>query len=177
MTVPTTDDSQVTRNFQDRLARFEDGAERAYATATSWADFSNALFAPGTGLAATLFPARDERARLLVTPEWDRIHRMLGRLIDRFGLVEGATPKDTAVVASRSHDEESISVPLDADGRVDVYLRRGSNDPKDEMYRCAVMEFVQLGMQTSILHLDAAGLRMIASFLSDYAATLATPED
>ena len=59
----------------------------------SWADFSNALFDPEHGLVPRAFPDRNERRVFLKSAEYAEIDRLLGRVIDRFGVAAGATPR------------------------------------------------------------------------------------
>jgi hypothetical protein len=59
----------------------------------SWADLSNALFDPMTGLLAQACPTRSEREAFAQTPEYQKIKALLAESQDRFGLVAGATPK------------------------------------------------------------------------------------
>lgn len=60
--------------------------------ATSWADLSNALFDPLEGLLARAFPTREERQQFVRTSEYQLIQQVLADAVQRFGLVEGATP-------------------------------------------------------------------------------------
>jgi hypothetical protein len=67
-------------------------AEQLARSATTWADLSNALFDPLTGLLARAYPARPEREAFIKTAEYREIQRLLAEATERFGLVEGATP-------------------------------------------------------------------------------------
>jgi hypothetical protein len=58
----------------------------------SWADLSNALYDPFTGLLARALPTREERAAFVKTPEYQQINELLAQAQERFGLIEGATP-------------------------------------------------------------------------------------
>ncbi len=58
----------------------------------AWADFSNALFAPG-GIIATEFPERKDRQAFIDSAHWKELHGLLAGVMKRTGLVEGATPK------------------------------------------------------------------------------------
>jgi hypothetical protein len=71
-------------------------AEQAARNAASWADLSNSLFDPETGLIAKAYPTREERAAFLQTEEYKRIRQLLHCAIERHGLVDGATPKNSA---------------------------------------------------------------------------------
>lgn len=70
-------------------------ARELAAQAASWADLSNDLFAPGTGLLVVAFPDPADRRAFLDTPQYREIRGLLAAAIDRFGLVAGATPRRT----------------------------------------------------------------------------------
>jgi hypothetical protein len=74
----------------DLLQRAHELAEHA----RSWADLSNALYDPFIGLLARALPTKEERAAFVKTEEYRQINELLVRAQERFGLVEGATPKD-----------------------------------------------------------------------------------
>ena len=59
----------------------------------SWADFSNALFNPVDGIITKAFPTKAEREEFFQTEQYKSIRHLLREAIDKFGLVEGATPK------------------------------------------------------------------------------------
>lgn len=59
---------------------------------TSWADLSNALFDPMSGIVAQAFPTRTERESFVQSEEYKKIKKLLEEARDRFGLVDGATP-------------------------------------------------------------------------------------
>jgi hypothetical protein len=59
----------------------------------SWAHFSNALFDPGDGIVAKVFPSAEERRAFLKSPEYREVDRLLAGLMQRFGVADGATPK------------------------------------------------------------------------------------
>lgn len=61
-------------------------------TAESWADLSNALFDPATGLITRAYPSRAERKAFVKTEAYKRIRGLLAQAIKKHGLVEGATP-------------------------------------------------------------------------------------
>ncbi len=61
-------------------------------TTTTWADLSNALFDPIEGLLAGVFPTREERKQFTQTVEFREIQQILADSVERFGLIEGATP-------------------------------------------------------------------------------------
>lgn len=59
----------------------------------TWADFSNAIFAPG-GIASVEFTTQEEREAWLYTWQYRTIRRIERKLMDKFGAVDGATPKN-----------------------------------------------------------------------------------
>lgn len=63
------------------------------ATAATWADLSNAMFDPASGLITKAFPTREERAAFLKTDTYRQIRELISAAMERTGLVEGATPK------------------------------------------------------------------------------------
>lgn len=74
----------------DRLVK---QAEQIARSVESWADLSNALFAPFDGLLTQAYPTREARREFMKTLQYKRINELLEEAIDNFGLVEGATPK------------------------------------------------------------------------------------
>lgn len=70
-------------------------ARRLADGAASWADLSNDLFAPGTGLLAVAFPDPADRRAFRDTPQYREVVGLVSAAIDRFGLVAGATPRRT----------------------------------------------------------------------------------
>lgn len=67
-------------------------AEQLAQTVSSWADLSNALFDPLTGLLARAYPTRSEREAFTQTPEYRQIQQLLAQAIQRFSRVTGAAP-------------------------------------------------------------------------------------
>lgn len=63
------------------------------ATAPTWADLSNALFEPESGLITKAYPTREARAAFLKTDEYKQIRQLVSSSMDRTGLVAGATPQ------------------------------------------------------------------------------------
>jgi hypothetical protein len=59
----------------------------------SWADLSNAMFAPSDGLVARTFPSRAERNAFRKTKVWEAMHDLVRAKMERTGLVEGAEPQ------------------------------------------------------------------------------------
>ena len=68
-------------------------AEQIAATVESWADLANALYNPTNGLLTTAYPTKAKRKAFAKTPTYGKIRQLLRDAMDRFGLVEGATPK------------------------------------------------------------------------------------
>jgi hypothetical protein len=58
----------------------------------TWADLSNALFDPESGLVSRAYPTREERAAFLRSPEYKKIRELIDAAARRSGLVSGATP-------------------------------------------------------------------------------------
>jgi hypothetical protein len=58
----------------------------------TWADLSNALFDPETGLVSRAYPTREQRAEFLRSPEYKKIRDLIDAAARRSGLVGGATP-------------------------------------------------------------------------------------
>lgn len=61
--------------------------------ADSWAEFSNYIFDPETGLIAKAFPKLEDRRRFASTPEYKAIWKLMESVQTRTGLIEGATLK------------------------------------------------------------------------------------
>jgi predicted HicB family RNase H-like nuclease len=59
----------------------------------SWADLSNALFNASDGLLTTAYRTRAERQAFTKSKEYKEIVSLIDRAKERFGLIEGATPK------------------------------------------------------------------------------------
>lgn len=70
-----------------------DSARSIAASVEAWADLSNALFDPTSGLVARAYPSRDERAAFVKTDEYRAIRKLIDDAKERTGLVDGATPK------------------------------------------------------------------------------------
>jgi hypothetical protein len=75
-----------------RLTLLE-SAKKLAASATTWADLSNALFDPVDGILAKAYPNREERAAFIRSKEYEGIRGLIDAAIARTGLIEGATPK------------------------------------------------------------------------------------
>lgn len=68
-------------------------ARRLARQATSWADFSNALFDQREGLVAKVFPNMNERQAFYDSPEYNAVRRLLLDLMRKLGLADGAVPQ------------------------------------------------------------------------------------
>jgi hypothetical protein len=67
-------------------------------SAETWADLSNALFNPVNGIVAVAYPTRADRITFRQTSEYREIRQILNDVIDRTGLIDGATPKKVKVL-------------------------------------------------------------------------------
>ena len=74
-------------------ARVLDEARKLAAQVESWADFCNALFDPDHGIVPRTFPELRDRRAFFKSAEYAEINRLLGKLMDRFGIVAGANPQ------------------------------------------------------------------------------------
>lgn len=72
-----------------------DSAKSLASSNAAWADLSNALFDPMTGLAAMAFPTREERQQFVRSPQYKAIRALIAEVQDRTGLIEGATPRNS----------------------------------------------------------------------------------
>ena len=77
----------------DKASELLKQAEEFARSAESWADLSNALYVPADGILTQAYTSRAEREVFAQTPEYHQLRQMLEDARDRFGLVEGATPK------------------------------------------------------------------------------------
>jgi predicted HicB family RNase H-like nuclease len=68
-------------------------AKSAAQSAQTWADLSNALFDPESGLLTQAYPNRAERERFVKTDQYQKIRALLNQAISSSGLVTGAKPK------------------------------------------------------------------------------------
>jgi hypothetical protein len=91
--VATKQKQRTTQVIADQAARVLAEARKIAARVESWADFSNALFDPDHGLVTLTFSTMPERRAFFRTPEYREIDRLLGELMERFGVASGATPK------------------------------------------------------------------------------------
>jgi hypothetical protein len=90
-------------------------AEQVAQTVESWADLSNALFAPFHGIVTSAYRTPAERRAFLKTTQYKKIRALLNQAVDRFGLVEGAMPKKSGRFVVRV--PRSLHVALEQEAR------------------------------------------------------------
>lgn len=86
-------------------------AEELARTVETWADLSNALFDPISGIVSRAYPTRAEREVFLKTEEYRKICQLIDAAQQRFGLVAGATPKRSGRMV--------LNVPLSLQGALE----------------------------------------------------------
>ena len=94
------------QSVEDRAERVLEQARELAGRVESSADFSNALFAPQTGLTAQAFPTLRERWDFTMTPQYAEIYRMLGDLIHKFRVASGARPHLSHEQSARMQRQE-----------------------------------------------------------------------
>jgi site-specific DNA-methyltransferase (adenine-specific) len=62
-------------------------------TTLTWADLSNAIFDPLTGLVVQTFPEKEERIKFRKTKIYDELCEIVEKKMEETGVVRGATPK------------------------------------------------------------------------------------
>lgn len=82
----------TTEEFDEKADRLLAAARKLAETVTTWADFSNDLFAQDGGLVAEAFPDLASRRLFCDTRQYGAINEILLGLMKRFGLADGATP-------------------------------------------------------------------------------------
>jgi predicted HicB family RNase H-like nuclease len=90
-------------------------AKKAAQMARSWADLSNAFFNPVNGLLTRAYPTRAEREEFVKTAEYKEISELLGKAIETYGLVEGATPKKSGRFVVRLPQSLHAALEREAD--------------------------------------------------------------
>ncbi len=85
------------QNAQTLLESAQDAAQ----VADTWADLSNALFDPESGLIAKAYPTRAEREQFVQTEEYRAIRKLIEEARQRTGLVAGATPSKSGKLLVR----------------------------------------------------------------------------
>lgn len=86
-------------------------AEQLAQSVETWADLSNALFDPLSGIVSRTYPTRQERELFVKTEEYREICRLIDAAQQRFGLVAGATPKKSGRMV--------VNVPLSLRGALE----------------------------------------------------------
>ena len=69
-----------------------DSARQLADSVETWADLSNSLFDPESGLVAKAYPTRSEREQFLKTKEYAAIRGLIEAAREHTGLVAGAAP-------------------------------------------------------------------------------------
>lgn len=82
---------------------------------STWADFSNALFDPHSGLVAKTFSSDIERQAFYDSRQYQKISDILVRLMKRFGTAGGATPEKSGRFVVRV--AKSLHQSLDIEAR------------------------------------------------------------
>ena len=85
------------QNAQTLLESDRDAAQ----VVETWADLSNALFDPESGLIAKAYPTRAEREQFVQTEEYRAIRKLVDESRQRTGLVAGATPSKSGKLLVR----------------------------------------------------------------------------
>jgi hypothetical protein len=95
---------------------------RGFASAAeAWADLSNALFDPESGLVARAYPTRQQREQFLKTKEYRAIRELIDGVKERTGLIAGATgtksgkfvvrlPRSLHAALEAEAEEEGVSL-------------------------------------------------------------------
>lgn len=96
-----------------KIDKVLESAQRVATSVETWADLSNALFDPETGIVAKAFPTRGEREQFLRTKEYRAIRELIDEAQERTGFVEGATPKKSGKFIVRL--PRSLHAALDAE--------------------------------------------------------------
>ncbi len=78
-----------------------ESAQAAAQVVETWADLSNALFDPESGLIAKAYPTRAEREQFVQTEEYRAIRKLVDESRQRTGLVAGATPSKSGKLLVR----------------------------------------------------------------------------
>ena len=78
-----------------------ESAQAAAQVVETWADLSNALFDPESGLIAKAYPTRAEREQFVQTDEYRAIRQLIEEARQRTGLVAGATPSKSGKMLVR----------------------------------------------------------------------------
>lgn len=79
--------------MKSKAQKLLESAKSLAAEAETWADLSNALFDPETGLVARAYPTRAAREKFMRTKEYKAIRGLIDEAQERTGFIEGAAPK------------------------------------------------------------------------------------
>jgi len=79
-------------NTMDKKSAILERAIEIARKATTWADFSNALFDPFDGELVRTFPTQEDRQTFRTTKEFKEIRALLQQKMNQIGLVRGAVP-------------------------------------------------------------------------------------
>ncbi len=90
-------------------------ARQVAAASPTWADLSNSLFDPTSGVVAKAFPTERERRAFLKTPEYAAIRKLLNDAIESSGLVDGASPRKSGRFVVRVPKSLHASLEREAD--------------------------------------------------------------
>jgi predicted HicB family RNase H-like nuclease len=77
----------------NKFAEIVKEAKRLAEQSVTWADLSNALFEPNSGLVFRTFPDRKERDAFRKTGTYRTLHDLVQEKMSQTGLVEGAEPQ------------------------------------------------------------------------------------
>lgn len=86
------------------------------ARATSWADFSNELYAPG-GIVASAFPDEIQRQAFYDSEQCKQVDELLASLMRKLGVVPGAAPSDKS-------GKFVVRIPKTVHQKLDIEARR-----------------------------------------------------
>jgi predicted HicB family RNase H-like nuclease len=96
--------------------RILDSARTAADSAETWADLSNALFDPESGLLAKAFTTREAREQFIKTQEYKAIRQLIDDAQERTGLIEGAAPKKSGKFIVRLPRSLHAALEAEAEG-------------------------------------------------------------
>lgn len=91
-------------------------AKKLAATATSWTELSNEMFAQEDGCVAKMFPRMTERQAFYDMPQYEEVNQVFLEVIKRFGVADGAATKKSGKFVMR--------VPKTLHAALDVEARR-----------------------------------------------------
>ena len=98
----------------DKRSAILERARELARKATTWADFSNALFDPFDGELVRTYPTQEDRETFRTTKEYKEIRALLQQKMNQTGLVKGAAPTKSGKFVVRlprslhaAHDAEA----------------------------------------------------------------------